>query len=67
MTFEERILAVIRDRMEERGISQSELARKIGLTRQKVWGMFNKRRPMYAADLIRACLFLKLEMEAFRE
>ncbi len=67
MNVDERILSVIRNRMKERNITQSELARHTGLTRQKVWAMFNGRRPMLARELIQACLFLEMELEAFRE
>ena len=65
MPDDKTVARIIQVKAESLGISQSELGRRIGLTRYKVWSCFTDRRRFTAAELIRACRILGLTLEDF--
>lgn len=61
MTISDRI----REACEQKGIRQSDLARALGIPREKVWQTFQHRRRFTVEEFIKACVLLGLSLEDF--
>lgn len=59
--------AIVRMHAEEQHLSQSELGRRIGVDRHKIWKCYQKMRSFTAEELIRVCIVLGLSVEDFEE
>ncbi|WP_245864876.1 helix-turn-helix domain-containing protein [Eggerthella timonensis] len=59
------IASILRNAVQERGISTAELARRIGSDRKRLWYVLNGQREMRVDEFLKLCVALRLDPCSF--
>ena len=60
-----RMVAIIEQAREARGISVAELARRVGVDRKRLWRVLKGERAMRVDEFVRLCVFFGMGIGAF--
>ena len=60
-----RMVAIIEQAREARGISVAELARRVGVDRKRLWRVLKGERAMRVDEFVRLCVFFEMGIGAF--